>query len=477
MLVGRACTACGRWISCRQREQHNSPKALINYDNVNNETSLNAHVIPVEALAPEETLAQRFFRRAFGRFIAFAVFLTLILIGETLWQSRESLKGELAIYQRVFEKSLASALWSMDHDKLVSIANGIAEIPDIMAVRIVDPVSGKLLVRVGDLPAHDESGRSALVHRFDVVQDEGFGRELVGRAEFHSSLGLVLHRTQGKVVLIVVLATVKTLAFWWIFLMVGRRVLGHPLTEMAQSISVSDTARPLKLSERTERAIGNTELALLRGAYDAMVDRVKMQQSELKKANEELDSRVRERTRELFEANLKLERLAHTDVLTGLANRRQFIALSEIEIARAHRSGRALSLIVCDIDLFKQINDGYGHAVGDKAIRHVAARLLEGVRQIDVVARFGGDEFVVLLPDIKIDEAYVVAERLRDSLSSTCLELEDGRQVPITLSIGVATLEEGDSALEALFQRADLGLYEAKGSGRNRVVNPAQRID
>ena len=435
---------------------------------------MNAAVIPLDGLAPHESVAQRFFRCAFGRFIAFAVLLTLILIGETLWQSRESLKGELAIYQRVFEKSLASALWSMDQDKLESIASGIAEIPDIMAVRIVDPVSGRPLVQIGTLPSRSETGRPSLVHRFDVVQDEGFGREVVGRAEFHSSLGQVLRRTQGKVALIVVLATVKTLAFWWIFLLVGRRVLGRPLTEMAHSISGSDTARPLALSGMTEKAIANTELSLLRGAYDSMVDRVIQQQSELKKANEDLDARVRDRTRELCEVNLKLERLAHTDVLTGLANRRQFIAMSEIEIARAHRSGRALSLIICDIDLFKQVNDGYGHAVGDKAIRYVAERLLEGVRQIDVVARLGGDEFVILLPDIKRDEALVVAERLRESLASAGLVLEDGRQVPITLSIGVATLEEGDEALDALFHRADLGLYEAKGSGRNCVAVPSQ---
>lgn len=435
---------------------------------------MNARVISVGTLAPCETVAQRFFRRAFGRFVVFAVFLTLILIGESLWQSREDLKGELAIYQRVFEKPLASALWSMDHDKLVSIANGIAEIPDIIAVRIVDPVSGKLLVRLGALPAPDENGRPVLMHRFDVVQDEGFGRELVGRVEFHSSLGQVLQRTQGKIALILVLAILKTLAFWWIFLQVGQKVLNRPLTEMAQSISDANTVRPLELTEATEKAIANTELALLRSAYDSMVGRVNMQQSELKTANEGLDMRVRERTRQLFEANLKLERLAHTDVLTGLANRRQFIAMSEVEIARARRSGRALSLIVCDIDLFKQINDGYGHAVGDKAIRHVAERLLEGVRQIDVVARFGGDEFVILLPDIKLDEAHVVAERLRESLSSTDLILEDGRQVPATVSMGVATLEEGDKVFEALFHRADIGLYTAKNGGRNQVANLAQ---
>lgn len=425
-------------------------------------------------LVPGETVARRFFRRAFARFIAFAVLLTLILVGETLWLARENLKGELAIYQRTFEKALASALWSMDREKIESLANGIIEIPDIKAVRIYDPVDGRLIIQAGMPPKAGDNTRAALLHRFDVVQDEGFGREVVGVAEFHSSFGQVMHRTQGQVVLIVVLATLKTLAFWWIFLAVGRRVLGGPLTEMTCSISGSSSAQPLTLSPDTEKAIDGTELALLRGAYDEMVERIRSAQSELEQMNQELEQRVRERTRELREANLKLERLAHTDSLTGLANRRQFIALAQTEIARARRSGRPVSLVVCDIDLFKQINDGFGHATGDKAIRHVAERLVETVRMVDMVARFGGDEFVVLLPDLRQEEARLVAERLRECLVSNPLVLEDGQPVPITLSLGVATLQEGDKGLEDLFHRADIGLYEAKGSGRNRVIDQSQ---
>lgn len=417
-----------------------------------------------------DSVAHRFFRRAFGYFIVFAVLLTLVLVGETVWQARENLKNELAIYQRSFEKSLASALWSMDRDKLESIVKGIVEIPDIKGVRIVDPASGALIVQAGVIPAGDERDGFPLAHRFDVVHDEGYGKERVARAEFYSSLTQLFRRTQGQILLIVVLATLKTLAFWSIFLFVGKRLLGRPLTEMTQAIAASDAPQRLRLSAATERAIDGTELALLRQAYDDIAARMYAVQNELAQANTDLDRRVRERTRELQEANRKLDNLAHTDALTGLVNRRQFIATSEIEIARARRGGRPLSVIVCDIDKFKQVNDAYGHLAGDRAICHVARCLLDSVRQVDVAGRFGGDEFVVLLPDVGLEEARVAAERLRETIAATPLALDDGRRMDLTVSLGLATLLPADKSLDDIFHRADFGLYAAKSGGRNRVA-------
>lgn len=425
---------------------------------------------PLVALVPRDTIARRFFRRAFGIFIAFAVLLTLILVVETLWTARDNLKNELAIYQRTFEKSLASALWSMDREKLESIAKGIVEIPDINGVRITDPLTGTVLVESGVIPGEAERKNHPLVHRFDVIHDEGYGKERVAAAEFYSSFAQLLRRTQGQIILIIILATLKTLAFWWIFLFVGQRLLGRPLTEITHAISSSDSPRRLQLSPATEQAIANTELALLRQAYDDIASRMLVAQRDLEQANADLDRRVQERTLELQDANHQLDMLAHTDYMTGLANRRQFIAVAEVEIARARRSARPLSLIVCDIDNFKQVNDTHGHLAGDKAITHVAQCLLDTVRQVDVAGRFGGDEFVILLPDVGLDEAGVVAERLRESIADTPLILEDSTPVGITLSIGLAALADNDVSLDELFLRADAGLYAAKSSGRNCVV-------
>lgn len=422
---------------------------------------------------PHDTVAHRFFRRAFGIFIAFAVLLTLVLVGETLWRARENLQHELSIYQRSFEKSLASALWSMDSEKLESIVRGIVQIPDIKGVRVFDYRTGELLIESGVFPPAGDHDSYSLVHRFNVIHDEGYGKEVVAKAEFHSSLAQLLERAQGQILLIVVLATLKTLAFWWIFLFVGQRLLGRPLTEITQAIATTDSPRSLPLSAATEQAIAGTEIALLRDAYEAMTQRMLAGQSELEQANTALEQRVRERTLELQDANAKLETLAHTDFLTGLANRRQFIALAGTEIARTRRSGRPLSLLVCDMDKFKSINDEYGHLAGDQTICQVARHLREAVREIDVVGRFGGDEFVVLLPEIPLEEARRVAERLRAGVAAMPVTLADGRQLTITLSIGLTTLQPGDVALEDLFHRADTGLYAAKNGGRNCVVEPA----
>lgn len=419
--------------------------------------------------APRDTVVRRFFRRAFAIFIAFAIALTLVLIGETLWLARDTLKIELTIYQRTFEKSLASALWSMDREKLESIVQGIVEIPDIVGVKLTDPASGDVIIQSGTIPTAADSGGFPLVHRFDVIQDEGFGKERVARAEFHSSLARLLGRTQGQIILIVVLAALKTLVFWLVFLAVGKRLVTRPLTEMTHSIASARSAHRLQLGEATEKAISNTELALLRDAYDSIADRMQVAQEELARANEHLEKRVEERTRELQEASIKLETLALTDSLTGLANRRQFIAVAELEIARAQRNERPLSLIVCDIDSFKEVNDVYGHLAGDQAICHVATQLRESVRQIDVVGRFGGDEFVILLPEVGLEVTRAAAERLREQLSTTPLVLDDGRQVIVTLSIGLATLEAQEKRLDDLFHRADTALYAAKSGGRNCV--------
>lgn len=420
---------------------------------------------------PRDSVARRFFRSAFAIFIVFAVLLTSILIGETIWGARENLKSELSLYQRTFEKSLAAALWAMDREKLESIVRGIVEIPAIEGIRVFDPTTGALIIQAGSFPSVGDSASHPLAHRFDVIHEDGYGRELVAKAEFQSSFSQLLQRTKRQIVLIVALASLKTLAFWWIFLWVGKRLLVRPLTEITQTISAASFPGRLRLSAPTEKAIADTELGMLRNAYDALAERINAAQDDLAQANADLDSRVRERTLELQEANRKLEELAHTDSLTGLANRREFLTAAATAIARARRSGRPLSLIVSDIDKFKQVNDVYGHIVGDRVICHVAEHLFNSIRHIDLVARLGGDEFVVLLPDIGLEEARVVAERMRDVLAASKIDLENGKTVRVSLSIGLSTLEPEDERLEELFQRADTALYAAKMGGRNRVID------
>ncbi|SDZ32791.1 diguanylate cyclase (GGDEF) domain-containing protein [Micromonospora pattaloongensis] len=180
---------------------------------------------------------------------------------------------------------------------------------------------------------------------------------------------------------------------------------------------------------------------------------------------------------QLRDALREQERLAVTDALTGVYNRRFFQEMLRLEAERAARHGRPLSLVLVDLDHFKAINDGYGHPAGDAALVQAAERLRRTVRGSDVIARYGGEEFVCLLPGADADAALTVAEQLRRALCDTRVTLGDGVEVLLTASVGVATAGgrggrtgRGAVDVEALINDADDALYRAKARGRNRTV-------
>lgn len=163
--------------------------------------------------------------------------------------------------------------------------------------------------------------------------------------------------------------------------------------------------------------------------------------------------------------------LAVTDQLTGLHNRRYMTGQLDALVKRATLGGDAVATLLIDIDHFKKINDGYGHDVGDEVLREFAVRLASNVRAIDLPCRYGGEEFVVVMPDTRIEDAERIAERIRLHVAGSPFRVMGGSELlTVTISIGVAaTLGAGDRP-EALLKRADEAVYEAKASGRNKVV-------
>jgi len=172
--------------------------------------------------------------------------------------------------------------------------------------------------------------------------------------------------------------------------------------------------------------------------------------------------------RTVREAEQRLNTIASTDALTGLLNRRRMSDHLKLALVQARDDGRALAVIVLDIDHFKAINDRYGHGRGDQVIARVGQLLRESVREHDLVARWGGEEFLVLLPGADVAAARETAERVRRAVILN-LARDSSDQTPVTVTMGVAAWDRGES-LEHTIDRADAALYKGKQAGRNRVV-------
>ena len=162
---------------------------------------------------------------------------------------------------------------------------------------------------------------------------------------------------------------------------------------------------------------------------------------------------------------------ALVDPLTGLPNRAAWNERAALEVARWQRYGGELQLAVLDVDLFKRINDNYGHLAGDRVLKIIAQELAKRLRKTDFIARFGGEEFVVLLPATPLEGAEQLLETLRAAIEACPFHFK-GERLVITLSGGLTGFASGDS-LEQAFERADQALYQAKGSGRNRIIRAA----
>lgn len=179
--------------------------------------------------------------------------------------------------------------------------------------------------------------------------------------------------------------------------------------------------------------------------------------SELKQAQQQLEALVKD-----------LNTQAVTDGLTGLANRRHFWEQARVEMTRSRRYGFELCLVMLDIDKFKSINDGFGHAAGDEVLRNLSSVMKASLRETDVIGRLGGEEFGILLPQTGEVEAQSIAERLRIAVWESSVAFED-KTIRYTISLGVATAHTNETSVDDLVKRADMALYQAKETGRNRV--------
>jgi len=236
--------------------------------------------------------------------------------------------------------------------------------------------------------------------------------------------------------------------------------IGKPWDETALLLAVENLLRTYRLVNENQHLI-----ASLQSKNQALLE-----------MNRELEAKIHERTHELAEANTRLAQLAVTDGLTGLYNHRHFHERLTLEVERSQRSGLPLSLLMLDVDHFKQFNDTFGHPAGDEVLRQLSRVLADARRANDVVARYGGEEFAVILVDTPKFTAAKVAERVRERINSHDFSEAAPRAGKLSASIGVATFPDDGADAETLVRSADTALYVAKRAGRNRVVLASEAL-
>ena len=307
----------------------------------------------------------------------------------------------------------------------------------------------------------------------------------------HGVFIMALILTTGAVMLARGFRHARYFVLAWLALLVGTTALSlskfgllpwNPV--VANGAQIGAVIEVILLSFALGDRINQERAARFQAQQDALnaSEQAQMAQQQLisakESANRELEARVAERTRELEKAmarletvNRFLEDVSNTDQLTKLNNRHYFVKRYHEEYRRAQRHGDTISVIMLDIDHFKHFNDTYGHLAGDQCLVAVAKALSDCIsRAGDSLARFGGEEFIVLLTHTDLDGAHTVAERLRQAVEAIELELEE-QTVSVTISLGVASIvPNSPDHPEQLIQTADEALYSAKQQGRNRVV-------
>jgi len=347
---------------------------------------------------------------------------------------------------------LAVAVFDRGHESRAA-TGGFSSIPpdfsgreqliDAASLIVVTPIRRSALP-VDDLysdvvPAAAVPAQELLGYAVVELSKTGVAKQ---RAEM---LGRILAITVASLLLAILLSTLLAASV--------TRPIGH-ISQIVGRIKSGE------LEARAQPAQAGVMASLAAGIND-MAARIAFTQ-------EDLRQQVASATAELRQQKETAEQAARVDSLTGVANRRAFTEVAEVEVQRALRYGTPLSLILIDLDHFKSVNDRYGHHTGDAVLASFARTLTEAVREMDIVGRWGGEEFVVLLPGIGCAEALQVAERMRVTACDSRLYVQ-GRQILYTASFGVAEFNPSEVSFYGFLARADAALYLAKGNGRNRV--------
>jgi len=357
-----------------------------------------------------------------------------------------NIEGTQKAFHEIFKQS-ASALEQDRYNLIISSdkAKKVDEYKQSIYLREFDSLSSQVWF----------DSMSKLIDEIKIFEDYLLFNitSLVNASKEASIINLLLWLFFATTILIITLSMLYTFR-------TSTKYQIHQLTDAMKDLAKG--GRSLRLSPIN---INRDELAVMYDAYETTRQKLLKgdiyTQLYLNKKELEIESHQKQ--------NVELQEMAYIDPLTGTMNRRKFDELSQIELERSNRYKSELSFLMLDIDHFKKINDTYGHDAGDEVLKHFSSICLSMARNLDIVARIGGEEFVVMLRETDSDGALIFAERFREKISNSVVN-HDGKSIKYTLSIGISSRQDNDKDAKAILQRADKALYGAKNSGRNRSI-------
>lgn len=427
--------------------------------------------------AVEKSIAIKLLNIIFGVYFCFTVVITIIQIHIELEDSKQVIITELGSVERSNYLSLEQALWVLDNKQVASIADGLIQLQFVTGLSIKDDKNNVIFSRGIVSNKHLFSHQFKISHSH-IVDNSKLKAIHLADVELFSDNSIVFERIKTRVISIIVSAIVKTVLLWMIIFGVLKKYLFRPLSKFVDGIE------KVELASLRNKAISigikeNNELKVIEKSFNSMLLHLESQRMQLIshdeklleascRYSEELERKVEDRTKELLISNEKLKSLSNTDPLTALNNRRYFFELGNKLLAMARRQKKPLVVFMCDIDFFKKINDKYGHAVGDDILVSFAETVSPLLREGDVFARIGGEEFALISFDSGLDDSVALAERIRQAVANIKHHLTD-ETIQFTISFGMASYQTENESLDDILHKADIKLYQAKESGRNKV--------
>jgi len=422
----------------------------------------------VKFLRPN-SLSQKMMRVIFSIYLAVTLLITSVQFLSEYLKTQAAIVSELEQLEATVRSPISTSLWQYNHNQLDALTSRLIQMPIIEGVDVFDQDSHIVISK----RFYDSD--SAPISIFESISTLSWTlnekRIPLGTLVLYSSSGVVLDRVWFGFTLIAITAFIKLTILFWLFIWAFDRYLASPLRELMSQVNEVQLSQNISKRIRLSNT-ENNELSQLQEHMNNMLgtmsaDRQRLLEDEQAK-RDWLEEAVAKRTADLQVLNDKLKHLATRDSLTDVLNRGSFFDSAQQQLELSQRQKSTVSFILMDLDFFKRINDTYGHFVGDKVLIHFTQTLQSFLRQSDLLGRVGGEEFAIFLPDTGLDNAFQLADRIRQAISDSVLDVE-GKSVTYTVSLGIESSKPEDKLIDDLFKRADLKLYGAKDKGRDRV--------